>query len=88
MEFISGFLLAGAISAWLFVWSIKSPEYPYNYHVVYCFEKDKTSTGSGAMNVKRSHEIKTSNDVNNVREFIEKENKFEKVVILNWIKLK
>lgn len=84
LAFCGGTIIGFAVLAWVLN---PNKEYPYSYHVAYSFEGEKGASGFGSMNVKRSQKINTSSDVTSVREFIEKENHFQKVVISNWIGL-
>lgn len=88
MELSLGILI-GVILAAICVYLVTKDQFPYNYHVAYSFSKEgDTNSGFGAMNVRRSKKITSSDDITSVREFIEKENKFSKVVLINWILLK
>lgn len=87
MDIIFGFLL-GICAVGLAAWFIPSPSaHPYIYHVAYSFEGEKGVAGLGSMTVNRTRKIKTADDVKSVQEFIEKESKFETIVIINWIAL-
>lgn len=87
MEISLGILI-GIVLARFCVYLANREQYPYSYHVAYNFGKEDRSSGMGAMNVKRSRRITSTDEVKNVREFIEKENNFKDVVIINWILLK
>ncbi|RHW31874.1 hypothetical protein D1B32_11590 [Oceanobacillus profundus] len=58
----------------------------FKYHVVYTYQNNNTG-GDGSITIRRNKKIKTSADVNGIREFIETEYSMGKVVIKNWIRL-
>jgi hypothetical protein len=87
MEIAIGILIGTMITGFV-TFLANADQYQYSYHVAYSFGQANGVSGFGTMNVKRTRRISSLEEVNNVREFIEKEAGFEKVVILNWVLLK
>lgn len=59
----------------------------YVYHVVYQYKIFQVS-GHGSMIIYKNHKIKTIEHVAALKKFIEKHQKFDSVIIQNWIRLK
>lgn len=59
----------------------------YFYHVSYTF-KEGYSSGFGSTTVERLKKIKSSNDIEDLSEYIKNQLNFDNVVILNWVKIK
>ena len=67
--------------------SLKKNEYPYSYYVAYQF-KTNTQSGWGYINISRNKKVKTMDDITSMEEYIEKENEFDSVIIINYTLLK
>ena len=59
----------------------------YVYHVVYYFGKDDGTTGIGATTIYRATKLDTQEEVEDITDFIAKNNELAQVVILNFILL-
>lgn len=59
----------------------------YIYHVVYEFQKGRTN-GKGKIKMTLGSKLNNSEMIDSVAEYIQKENSFDNVIIINWIKIK
>jgi hypothetical protein len=58
----------------------------YFYHIVFDF-KSKVGHGIGSMSLDLPAKIKSAKDVKNLKEFIERKNTYDNVIIIKWIEL-
>jgi hypothetical protein len=59
----------------------------YRYFVSYSWT-DKNGSGFGSLSFRSNNKLNNSIEISNLTNFIKSKQKFENIVILNWIRLK